>query len=104
MLRREALQRVGALGGEREPNDTVAIGIGAAPHQSGGLGSIHELDRAVMAQQQVVGDVIDRWSLRATVAPDREQQLVLGRRQPSGLGLFLAPAQKTPVRSSSRYA
>ena len=50
MLRREPLKRLGAPWRERKPNDAVAIRIGAAPHQTGDLGAVHELNRAVVAQ------------------------------------------------------
>ena len=58
-------------------------------------GTVHQADRAVVAQQQIVGHLADRRPPPVGVAADRQQQLVLGRRQPSRLGLLLAPAHET---------
>jgi hypothetical protein len=59
-----------------------------------------------MAKQQVVRDVADRRTARVLVATDRQQQLMLRRRQSGGLGLLLAPSlelsQAGPERQKAR--
>ena len=45
--------------------------------------------------QQVVGHLTDRGTPVVVMAPHGEQKLVLGRGQPEGLGLLLAPAQES---------
>jgi hypothetical protein len=77
-------QSLGAVGREPEPNDAMLIRVGGPLHEPRGLGSIDEFDHAVVAQQQQLGDLADRRPLRAAVPADREQQLVLGCRQPWG--------------------
>ena len=90
------------LRSEAHPNDPVVVGIGGAPHQPGALGTIDELDCAVMLEQQVCGDVPDRRI--AAVPADRQQQLVLGGRQAGGPGLFLRPPHEPaqPVPESQQ--
>ena len=90
----EPREPLGAFARERESDDAVVIGVGAPRDQSCRLGSINELDRAVVAQQKLVRDIPDRGAVGAAVPADREQQLVLGGRQPGVLGLLLAPVQE----------
>jgi hypothetical protein len=49
-----------AVAGELEAHDPLVLGIGDPPDQTGGFGPVDELDRTVMAQQQVSRDVADR--------------------------------------------
>jgi hypothetical protein len=88
-------QAGGALGGEVQAHDAAVLGLRHPPHQPGGLGPVDQFHDAVVAQQQVVGDLPDRRG-RAVVAPDGEQQLVLRRREPGGAGLLLAPMEEPP--------
>jgi hypothetical protein len=80
MLNGEPGQSLGAVGREREPDDAMLITVGGSLHEPRCLGSIDELNHAVMAQQQQVSDLADRRPFRAAVAADREHQLVLCRR------------------------
>lgn len=66
--------------------------------QSGGFGAVDELTRRMVAQHQVFGDLPDRW--RTPAAADREQKLVLHRRQPDALGRLLTPSQEPAERLS----
>ena len=67
----------------------MVVVVTSSFEQSGGDGPIDELDDAVMAQEQVIGDVTDRgWR---AVAADREQELVLRTGETGRLGLFVAP-------------
>jgi hypothetical protein len=77
--------------GEQQPHDPLVVVVVHALDEPGGDGAVHELDDAVMAQEQVVGDLADR-RRAAAVAADCEEQLVLGRRQSDLLGLVLAPS------------
>lgn len=94
MLDGEPGESLGAVGREREPNDAMLVRVGSPLHERRCLGSIDELNHAVMAQQQQLGDLADRRSLRASVPADREQQLVLCRGQPRGFRLLFAPLQE----------
>ena len=61
--------------------------------------AIDQADRAVVPQEQRCGDVADRRTLRGVrsgvVAADRQQQLVLSRRNPERRGLLFAPLQES---------
>jgi hypothetical protein len=89
---RECGQLALAGGREGEADDAVVLTIGDAAHESGLAGAVDELDDAVVAQQEMVGDLADR--RRATVPADGEKQLVLGGRQSRALRLSLAPAKE----------
>ena len=56
---------------------------------------VHQPDRAVALQQQVVRQLADRRRLAARVALDRHQQLMLDVGQADRTGPILAPALKT---------
>lgn len=60
--------------------------------QPGGDGSIDEFDDAVVAEQQVIGDVADRRLL--VVAADGQQELVLRTSEPNCIRLVIAPPQE----------
>lgn len=85
----EQLDAPRPLRGELEPGDAL-IGFVREPlHQSAVRGPVHQFDDAVVTEQQVVGDLTDRW--RVAMAPDGEQELVLGGGETRGVGLLLAP-------------
>lgn len=86
----EQFDAAGALGGQLQPNDTL-IGIVVDPlDQSAVDGPVHQLDDAVVAEQEVVSSVADGW--RPAVPSDGEQQLVLRGRETGRLGPVLAPS------------
>ena len=60
-----------------------------APDETGGGRPVDELDSAVVAQEQVLGDVGDRGSSGVVVATHGEHQLVLCRGQPDRFRLLL---------------
>ena len=70
-------------------NDSLVVDVVDTLDQTSRNGSIHELDDAVVSEQQVLSHLADR--RRTSVTADCEQQLVLGARQPDRLGLVLAP-------------
>ena len=77
------------LGAEGEAHDSVIVRVDRTRDESGPLGAANQLDDAVVAQQEMVGDVSDR--RRSVVTPDGQQQLMLGRCEADGPGLPLRP-------------
>jgi len=72
----------------------MARGVSGAANESDTLGSVYELDSAVVAEQEVPRDLADGGPPLVRVAADRQQQLVLGGRKPGRGGLFSAPKQE----------
>jgi hypothetical protein len=56
--------------------------------------AVDEPDRAVVPEQQRIGKVANRGSFSVRMASNRQQQLVLCRRDADGLRLLLAPPKK----------
>ncbi len=84
-------ERAGAQGAlqaielvEGEAHGSVVVGVGQAVDEAAALGAVDELDHAVVAEQQVIGNVAD--GRVAVVAADRQQQLVLRGCQAGLLG------------------
>jgi hypothetical protein len=100
--RGESPEALLAVGGKADPDHAAIILIGSAPHQARGLGAVNELDRAVMAQQEIVRYVADGRRLATRVTFDRQQQLVLRGREASLDCLFLAPAEELPQAGPER--
>jgi hypothetical protein len=84
------------LSSEGQPDDSPVRGIDASLDQVEGLGSLRKLDGAVVPEKEVVGDVADRRATTVWMTSDGQQQLVLARRKPGGLSLFLAPTKESP--------
>src|SRR5581483_8291515 len=97
---RQALQHPQAAGGEREPDNPPVDPVASPPYQPCGLGSIHEPHGAVVAEQEVAGDVGDGRPVGIRVSPDGEEQLVLGRGEAGGDRLLLAPPEEPPQPGS----
>jgi hypothetical protein len=95
MLNRELLQPPPADGGQPQSHHTVVIGVRPPAHQSRQHRPIHQLDRAVMAEEKKVGDVPDRRAPFVLVGAHREKKLMLGRRQADLRGSVLAPAKES---------
>ena len=90
----QRLEPSGAVFGEREAGGASMVGIGRAFDESVRFGSVDETDGAVVAKQEIAGDVPDRRTGGAWVALDREQQLVLSGGEVLSVGLLFAPAQE----------
>ena len=88
---RQGLDSVGAAAGQLDADDAL-VGLVLYPFdKQSGLCAVDQLDHAVMAQEEVIGNLPDRRRLRP-MAADREEQLVLGGRQPNLSGLVLTPS------------
>ena len=77
---------------EAKANDAMVATVRLSTDETGELGAVDELDNAVVAQEHMVGDVPD--SGVTAVSADREQQLILGRRDPGVDRLLFAPVQE----------
>jgi len=98
--RAEVFEALGALRGQLEPDLTLVDGVGPPPHQARGDSAVDQFHGAVVAQQQVAGDVAHGRTFRVAVAADREHQLVLRGRQPCSDDLLLAPTEEAPQPGS----
>jgi hypothetical protein len=83
-----------AEGGEGQADDPLVAPVGMAPDQSGSFRPVDELDRAVVPEQEDVGDLPDGRAGATGVPPDGEQQLVLCGREADCHRLCLAPVQE----------
>ena len=83
---------------ERDPDDAAAtaVRVTRALDESVGDRPVDQFNRAVMTQDQIPGHLSDARTRGVRVAPDSQQQLVLGRGQARGPGLLIAPAQEAP--------
>jgi len=95
----EPFEHVRSASREPQTHDTAVVGVVDAPDEPGFFGAVDELHRAVMTQQQRVGDVTHRRAAIAAVATHRQQQLVLRGGDPRTDGLRLAPVQELAQRS-----
>ena len=94
MRGREPAQPPSAVGGQPDSRHPAVLGVAPALHQPCRRRPVHQLDRAVMTQQQVTGEITDGGMLPTGVALDRYQQLMLGRSETNRTGLRLAPVQE----------
>lgn len=93
----QSIEHTPAGRGQLQAHDSAIINVVGSLHEAGVLGSIDELDEAVMLQQQRRSDVTDgRGRTPARVAADGEHQLVLLRGDPFRGCLLIAPVEKTP--------
>ena len=80
----------------------MVVGVGAPRHETHRLGAVDQPDRAVVAHQQVAGDVGHRRALRLGVTAHGQQQLVLRGGQALRLGRPLAPVQEPAQGDAER--
>lgn len=90
----EGFEAVDAARRELQTYDALVVVVVDPFDEVGSDSAVDELDDAVMAQQQVLGDVADRRRTRRVPA-NGKQQLVLRWGQTDALGLFLAPPLKS---------
>jgi len=75
--------------------DHARVGrVGPAAHEAGRLRPVHKLHHAVMAKQQVAGEIADGRRDLARMTLDRDQQLVLDMGQAHRASLVFAPSLK----------
>jgi hypothetical protein len=98
--RRQRGQPVLPFRRQLQPDHPMVVVVADPSQQPCRFGAIHEAHGAVVAQQQLVGDVTDLGPPRITVPPDRKQQLVLGGGQPGRPCLGLAPTLELPQAST----
>jgi hypothetical protein len=79
---------------QAESHDALIATIGSTADEPGSFGPVDELDRAVMPEQQALGNVSNGRPLPILVTAYRKQELVLCRREPDGRGLLFAPMEK----------
>lgn len=79
---------------EAEAHDALVLLVDDALDEPGRRGPVDQLHGAVVAQQQVVGHLTDGRITR--MAPYREQELVVRRRETGAARLFLAPPGEAP--------
>ncbi len=91
VLGRETLESARAVGRERQTHDPV-VDVGAHPAHEAGLDRpVHESHRTVVLEQEVLRHVTDGRAPGVVVPAHREHELVLGRGEPLGARLLLAP-------------
>ena len=91
-----------AFRGEPDPDDPRVLRVGGAPDKAGRFRPVHQLDRAVVPQQQVAREVADGRRDVSGVSLDRDQELVLDVSEPRGPGLGLAPVLETAQADPER--
>lgn len=99
---RQPPQRRLACRFEGHPHHSMVVGIGTADDEPCRLGAVHELTGAVVAQEQLLGDLTDRRSRVVTEPLDHDEELVLRGGEPRGERLLLAPPQEPAQRCSER--
>ena len=99
---RLGFEQARAPGRQAEPDDALVVRVVVPADQSGLGRAVHQSHRAVVAQEQRRGDVADRRVLDAVVAADREEELVLGRREAGVARPFLAPVEEPPELGAER--
>ena len=80
--------------GEAHPHHSLIVLVRDPLDQTPFGRSVDELDGTVVSQHEVFGDIAD--ADRTAMTADREQQLVMRRRQTSRLRLILAPPEELP--------
>jgi hypothetical protein len=84
-------QSLGSLFGEMQTHHPMVIVVSSPSDQTRRVSTVDEADGAVVQKEQVVSDLANSRATRITVSPYRQQQLMLGRREPRSTSLALAP-------------
>lgn len=84
-------QSLGALNGQTQTHHPMVIVVSGPSDQTRGVGTVDEADGAVVQKEQVVSDLANSRATGIAVSPYRQQQLMLGRREPRSTSLALAP-------------
>jgi len=78
----------------------MVVRILEALEQSRRYCPVDQFDGAVVPQEEMLGDVADRW--KSSVAFHREEQLVLCASEPHRSCLAVAPVQESPKSITER--
>lgn len=102
---RKPLQPAFAVRRQHDAHDTT-VRVGLRPgDEAARLGPVDELDRAVRAEQQIVGDLAHGRPTPIIVTLDRQHQLVLGGAEADLTRLPLAPLlEATEIRTKGEQA
>jgi hypothetical protein len=84
-------QSLGALNGQMQAHHPMVIVVSSPSNETCRVSPVDKPDCAVVQKEQVVGDLSNSRATRITVSSYRQQQLMLGRREPSGTSLAFAP-------------
>lgn len=88
--------------GEQDMNDPCVVRAAGAIHQIRGLGPVDQLDNAVVAQLKTVGELGHAGPVAARETLQRQQQLVLLRRESITTYGLLAEAEVGADRETER--
>ena len=88
----EGIDAFEARGSEGESDEALVVGVSATFEEAEFLGPVDEADGAVVADQEGPSDVGDGRAPRVVVAPDGQEELMLGRRHVELGRLLLAEA------------
>lgn len=91
-----------ALVGELHAHDPAVARIRATAHESPGFRAVHKLNGAVMAQEQISGEIADGRRRAVWMAFDRHKQLVLRMGQADRTSLVLTPVLETAQTDAKR--
>ena len=89
---RQCLEPFGPLLGEVDPNNAVVLLVANACDETSPIRTVDQAHDAVVAQQQLIGNLPDGGATRIAKAPHGQEQLVLRRGESCGLSLLLTPA------------
>ena len=98
----QRFEPAGAVCGECEAGRASMVRVNRALDEALCFGAVDETDGAVVAKKEVAGNVPDRRTIRAGVAFDRQQELVLRGGEVLSVGLLFAPVQELPEAGSER--
>ena len=99
---RQQCQSLRTIWSQIHANDPPIEVVAASIHETGGLRAVDQTDHAVVTKQQRFGEITDARRFRFGMSANRQQELVLCRRQPCLFSLFAAPVEKPPQRIAER--
>jgi hypothetical protein len=93
VLAGEFAEAPGAALGDVDAHDAVVVVVLAPTHQARGFGSVDELDDAVVAEEQLGGEITHGRVTGVDASADGEEELVLRRGDPGVGGALLGPVE-----------
>ena len=95
MERGQPLDDGAAKQGQRQFDPPIVADGAHTLDETGGLEPLDELDRAVDLDEEALGEQRDAHRCSAVMRADSEHRLILGGRDPRGLGRFVAEREET---------